>query len=263
MEFNAEWITAGRKSDICPVFRKQWEAGRPVKSGKLYITAVGVYEAVLNGSRVGEYVFAPGWTSYEKRLQYQCYDITDLLKDRNEIRVTVGKGWAISPMPGMTEPQGKKKRQEQLPALFAGFVIDYQDGTTEVISTDLSWEWAESEIRFSEVYDGETVDAAYTPENWSPVQVSALSKDRLIPQEGEEIREMERVAPKKVIITPAGETVIDFGQVLTGYVEFTVNAHEGDRIRILHGEVLDQDGNFYNANYRTAKAEINYRCKEG
>ena len=263
MEFDAEWITAGRKSDICPVFRKQWEAGRPVKSGKLYITAVGVYEAVLNGRRVGEYIFAPGWTSYEKRLQYQCYDITDLLKDRNEIRVTVGKGWAISPMPGMTEPQGKKKRQEQLPALFAGFVIDYQDGTTEVISTDLSWEWAESEIRFSEVYDGETVDAAYTPENWSPVQVSALSKDRLIPQEGEEIREMERVAPKKVIITPAGETVIDFGQVLTGYVEFTVNAHEGDRIRILHGEVLDQDGNFYNANYRTAKAEINYRCKEG
>ncbi len=263
MDFMAKWITSGKKSDINPVFRKQWKAGKPVTSGKLYITAIGVYEAVLNGSRIGEYVLAPGWTSYEKRLQYQCYDITDLLKDRNEMRVTVGKGWAISPMPGYTDPPEKKKRQAQLPALLAKIVIEYQDGAKEDICTNLSWEWAESGIRFSEIYDGETFDAAYTPENWSPVKTLDLSMDRLIPQEGEEIREMERIAPKKLIITPAGETVIDFGQVLTGYVEFTVNAHEGDRIRILHGEVLDQAGNFYNANYRTAKSEINYRCKEG
>lgn len=177
--------------------------------------------------------------------------------------MTVGKGWAVSPMPGYTDPPEKKRRQEQIPALLAEFIIDYQDGTKEVGCTDLSWEWAESGIRFSEIYDGETFDAAFTPGNWEPVKTLDLSMDRLIPQEGEEIREMERVAPKKILITPAGETVIDFGQILTGYVEFTADAHEGDRIRILHGEVLDQAGNFYNANYRTAKSEINYRCKEG
>lgn len=97
---------------------------------------------------------------------------------------------------------------------------------------------------------------------WNTVKEFAWSKEILIPQEGEEIREQEVVTAKSVFRTPAGEMVVDFGQEITGYVEFTVDAHAGDRIHILHGEVLDAEGNFYNANYRSAKAEINYICSE-
>lgn len=263
MKLTANWIGANRESKICPVFRKQWEIKKPVEAARLFITSVGVYEAQLNGHRVGEFVLAPGWTSYDKRLQVQCYDVTKLLQQENELCVTVGKGWALSPMPGFADTLGKERRMARQRALLAELTVYYIDCTQETILTDDTWEWAESEIRFSEIYDGETKDATYTPPEWLPVQEMPLPKDHLIPQEGEEIREMERVQARRVFTTPAGETVVDFGQEITGYVELTVDAHEGDIIRIQHGEVLDADGNFYNANYRTAKAEIHYTCREG
>ena len=263
MKFNARWISAEWEDHVCPVFRKVWEIKKPVKTAKLHITSVGVYEAVLNGERVGEFILAPGWTSYKKRLQFQCYDVTSQLCDRNELYVIVGKGWASSPMPGFADTPEKSNRFGQKRSLLAELSLTYRDGTKETIHTDSSWEWAESDIRFSEIYDGETKDASYVPANWRPAQELCLPMDNLIPQEGEEIREMERIQAKRVFITPAGETLVDFGQEVTGYVEFTVNAQRGARVRILHGEVLDSNGNFYNDNYRTAKAEITYICKDG
>lgn len=263
MKMTAKWISAEKESDVCPVFRKTWTSEKPVKAAKLYITSVGVYEAVLNGERVGEFVLAPGWTSYRKRLQVQCYDVTGQLRDTNELCVTVGKGWAISPMPGFADTPEKDRRREQKRSILAELILDYRDGTQETIRTDSSWEWAESDIRFSEIYDGETKDASYIPANWRPVREVSLPTGNLIPQEGEEIREMERVQAKRIFTSPAGETLVDFGQEITGYVEFTVNAHRGDRVRILHGEILDKNGNFYNENYRSAKAEINYICTDG
>ena len=263
MEFIANWITGAESSDVCPVFRKRWTAQKAVAQASLYITAVGVYEAYLNGNRVGDYVLAPGWTSYENRLQYQCYDVTSLVKDENELQVIVGKGWAISPMPGFTDTPGKEKRTRQKRSLLAQLEISYADGTKEVFGTDPSWEQAESSVRFSEIYDGESKDASYVPTDWKAALPIDLPKEQLIPQEGEEIREMERVQAKEILTTPAGDVLVDFGQEVTGYVEFTVDAHQGDRIHLLHGEVLDKDGNFYNSNYRSAKAEITYLCKEG
>ena len=263
MKLTAKWISAERENDVCPVFRKTWTSEKPVKAAKLCITSVGVYEAVLNGERVGEFVLAPGWTSYRKRLQVQCYDVTGQLRDTNELCVTVGKGWAISPMPGFADTPEKDRRREQKRSILAELILDYKDGTQKTIRTDGSWEWAESDIRFSEIYDGETKDASYIPANWRPVREVSLPTGNLIPQEGEEIREMERVQAKRIFTSPAGETLVDFGQEITGYVEFTVNAHRGDRVRILHGEILDGHGNFYNENYRSAKAEINYICTDG
>ena len=102
MEFQAEWITNSRETgSICPVFRKQWETKQPVKKAVLYLTALGVYEARLNGKPVGEEVLAPGWTVYEKRLQYQTYDVTPLLEASNELRILLGKGWFRSPSWGI------------------------------------------------------------------------------------------------------------------------------------------------------------------
>lgn len=264
MIFQAEWITtAENMGDICPVFRKGWKQSRPVREAKLFLSALGVYEAELNGSRVSEYVLAPGWTSYKKRLQYQEYDITGLLEEDNTLTVTVGKGWFRSRMADWAYPEDAGKRAGQPCGLIGEIHIVYEDGEEDVFLTDETWEYAQSPVRFSEIYDGEHYDARVIPREWKRAVSLAWDKDILIPQEGCEIREMERVQAKSVFCTPKGETVVDFGQEVTGYVEFTVDAAEGECIRILHGEMLDQDGNFYNENYRSAKSEIIYICGEG
>ena len=263
MQFQAQWIRPSEGiGDVCPVFRKEIQTSGKIKSAELYITALGVYAAALNGRRVGKYVLAPGWTAYDHRLQYQQYDVTDMLGEENKLEITVGKGWYASPMPGWNESADKLRRKNRKTAAFAELHITYDNGEKEIYATDGSWQWAESPIRFSEIYDGEICDATVQPEIWKPVCTAESPTDRLIPQEGEEIREKETVMAKAVFTTPAGETVVDFGQEVTGYVEISVNAHTGDRIRFQHGEVLDRDGNFYRDNYRSAKAETVYICSQ-
>lgn len=264
MKFEASWITVSADmGDVCPIFRKRWSNERKAVKAELYLTALGVYEAELNGMRISDYVLAPGWTAYDKRLQYQCYDVTELLNSDNTLTVTVGKGWFRSPMPGWMDTPDKERRHARPCGIIGELHLNYEDGSSEVLMTDTSWECVQSKVRFSEIYDGETYDAGYEVKNWMPVQQLNWTKEILIPQEGEEIREMERVHAKRIFTTPAAETIVDFGQEVTGYVEFTVDAKAGDKIRIYHGEVLDKYGNFYNKNYRSAKAEINYICRDG
>ena len=261
---NSQWITVTKDmGDVCPVFRRIFSAEKEIEKAELQITALGVYEAVLNGKRVGDYVLAPGWTSYDHRLQVQAYDVTELLAQKNDLRVTVGKGWFRSPIPGWVNDADKTRRVAQPCGLLALLNIQYKDGTEESVLTDEKWEYGESAVRFSEIYDGERFDARLETSDWQPAQKLDWKKDILIPQEGEAIRETERVCAKEVIRTPAGETMIDFGQEVTGYVEISLCAKAGETVRFNHAEVLDQDGNFYNANYRGAKAEVCYFCRDG
>lgn len=250
---------------ICPVFRKVFPVRGEIRKASLEITALGVYKAELNGRRIGEFILAPGWTSYQKRLQVQTYDVTGLLRPGtdNELFVTVGRGWFRSPMPGFVDTEDKKLRYEQPGGLIAALTLTYAGGREEVIRTDDSWECGESPVRFSEIYDGERYDACFETKEWKPASILTWPKEILIPQEGEEIREMEEAAAQRVFRTPKGELVVDFGQEVTGYVKFSVNAAAGDRVRFVHGEVLDAEGNFYNANYRSAKAEVEYICRGG
>jgi len=260
----SKWITVSCDTgDVCPVLRREFHLTKKLERAQLQITALGVYEAKLNGSRVGEYVLAPGWTSYDSRLQVQSYDVTALMQEENELQVIVGRGWFRSPMPGWLDSEDKTRRFNRPCGLITRLELQYDDGTSEVISTDEQWQWAESQVRFSEIYDGETYDATFVPGDWRPAVQLTWSKDILIPQEGEIIRETERVAAAKILHTPQGETVVDFGQEVTGYVEFCVNAEAGDRVQFDHGEVLDHDGNFYNRNYRSAKAMVTYTCRSG
>ena len=263
MIYQAKWITVPEEMDsnVVPTFQKQFFLRAQVKEAKLYITSLGVYEAFLNDQRVGQYVLAPGWTTYNRRLQYQEYDLTQQLQQENRLCVLVGKGWFSSPLGTNWEQMAKNIGKAT--ALLAVVHITYADGSEESILSDDSWQCGESQIRFSEIYDGETYDATFVPDFFVPAQILDYPYDTLIPQEGEEVREQDRVYAKRIIVTPEGDTLVDFGQEVTGYVEFTVNAHAGDKIRILHSEVLDKHGNFYNENYRLAKAEINYTCKEG
>ncbi len=261
---NCSWVTASQETpDICPVFRRVFNAEKPVLDAELSVTVLGVYYAVLNGKPAGDFVLAPGWTSYSRRLQVQTYDVTALLRKENDLRVTVGRGWFRSPIPGWMDSEDKQQRFRQPCGVIARLYIRYTDGSEEFIDTDRAWEWAESPVRFSEIYDGERYDARIIPENWQPVSLLDWPKDILIPQEGEIIRETERIPAKQVLRTPAGETVVDFGQEVTGYVEISVTAASGNTVRFTHGEMLDAHGNFYNANYRGAKALAEYICRDG
>lgn len=268
MEWKGKWIgPAQSMGDVCPVFVREFNKGdfpgKEIKSVQLQVTALGVYEAQLNGKRVGDYVLAPGWTSYETRHQYQCYDITELVEDRNRLEITVGKGWYRSPVPGWITEEGKAQRAAIPAGLIAEIKITFTDTTTAVIPTDETWQAAESRIRFSEIYDGEVYDASFEVSDYQPVVLLERTTDNLIPQQGEKITEHEYVKAARCLTAPNGEVVVDFGQEVTGYIQFTVDAKAGEKVEISHGEVLDKDGNFYNANYRSAKSKIYYTCCDG
>jgi len=259
----AKWITPSVPvSDACPVFLFSFPGG--AAKAELQITALGVYEAGLNGNRVGSFVLAPGWTAYDHRLQVQTYDLSPLLSaGDNQLRVTVGKGWFRSPMPGWVDDEEKRSRASRPCGLIAEIHLWSADGSEQILVTDESWRCTEGPVRFSEIYDGEVFDTTFVPDEPVPVSLLSWSKDILIPQEGEEVRETERVRAKSVFRTPNGDLLVDFGQEVTGYVEISLTARAGDRVRIQHGEVLDRDGNFYNDNYRSAKAEFTCVCAEG
>lgn len=253
----SEWIKGCEKNlRGGTVYLKNFRCAAKAEKAILKITALGVYEAKLNGERVGDFILAPGWTSYLNRLQVQSYDVTNLLKTENSLEVTVGQGWrAIANKRDGSDFLGYRDT-----ALIAELTIVYADGTAESIVTDSSWTARESKLRYTNIYDGDIYDATFKAGSARHCICVDLGKDMLIPQEGEKIVEQERMPALQVIKTPAGETVIDFGQNITGYVEFKIKGVPGAQATVSHGETLDRDGNFYNANYRSARAQIKFTC---
>lgn len=240
--------------DIRPVFNKVIWLDKPVLKAVFSCSALGYYEAYLNGSRVGKFIFAPGWTSYGVRLQYQEYDVTHLLEECNTLDIAVGNGRRFH---GNTHEHYESitDREE---ALIASLYIEYEDGTSEFIPTDATWECSKSNILYSNVYHGETVDFnANTDEKFPVKELKDIDTKILIPTEGEEVREKARIGVLSVLTTPKGETVLDFGQNLTGYVEWRVPTVKGKCFKLCHAEVLDKDGNFYSDNMRSAKVTVN------
>ena len=260
MNWKAGWIKPKKDyGEIAPAYAKSFEVKKAVKTATLTMTALGTYEAEINGKRVSDYVLAPGWTSFKTRLQYQEYDVTDLLDENNRITITVGKGWYRSEMSGPYHMEF-----QQVPAgVIAQLDITYEDGSCETMVTDEDWKASESPIRYSDIYHGETCDGRIILTFDDEVEVFDGPFDSLIPQEGEKIIEADTVYAARIFTTPKGETVVDFGQNLTGYVEITVDAKAGDVVKLSHAEVLDADGNFYTENYRKAKADFHYICRDG
>lgn len=259
----ANWIRPDRPmGEASPIFRKTFSVNKPVKAAVLEISARGVYEATLNGRRVGNFIMAPGWTDYRKRIQLQRYEVTEMLRKTNRLCIQTANGWYI----GAEEwrKNGRAGAESGEAAVIAELTLQFEDGDTETVATDETWETAESGLRYCDLYNGQIFDATVVPEflGWS---VISKNNDRsmLIPQQGEEVIENERLKPVKIITTPRGETVLDFGQNLTGYLEFEVDAEKNDSVSFSFAEVLDADGNFYNENYRTAKALYRYTCRDG
>ncbi len=253
---NAKWIASSE--NIYPAvtsFYKSFENKKEIRKATLYASALGVYAATINGRSVTDSVLNPGFTSYRDRIQYQQYDVTCLIDEYNRIEINVGVGWAVGNI-GYT--QGKHVYGDRVAAI-ASICIEYADGTKEYINTDSTWQVQTSHVLHTDIYNGETIDMTATVKELGAA-IETEVNTKLVPQVGEWIKEQERIAPVELIHTPSGETVIDFGQNMTGYVEIKIKASRGSRIVIHHAEVLDKDGNFYNENYRRAKNEMVYVC---
>ncbi|MBR2808383.1 MAG: family 78 glycoside hydrolase catalytic domain [Oscillospiraceae bacterium] len=255
-EANAKWITHGFEADntACPVFVKSFEAKEGMKSVRLYATSLGLYEAEVNGEKVDDTFFAPGWTSYHKRLQYQTCAVNNLHAGVNEICFTLGNGWykgalGFNPLPN---------HYGDTTALLAMLVITYQDGREEVIGTDESWQVREGEIRFSEIYDGETQDTQRTAEPLRSAVLYEHGYEMITAQENEPVRCLKQLEPVKEFTAPNGDHLFDFGQNLTGWTEVRIQGNAGQTITLRHAESLDENGNFYTENLSFAKATDTY-----
>lgn len=256
-EWEADWIsgTDELNGEPCPELERNFSIDGKVKKARIYATALGLYELYINGERVGKDYFTPGWTNYETRLQYQTYDVTDILKNGdNEWKGLLGNGW----YKGNLAWEGRKEIFGDRLALLAQLHLELEDGSEVVIKTDENWKARKSQIEMSEIYHGEVFDARITDEKWQPVHVLEHTKNILIAQENEPVRKIETLEPKELIQTPNGEAVLDFGQNMVGWISFDIEGENGQEVEIKHAEILDGDGNFYTANLRTAKQTNKY-----
>ncbi len=273
-DWKAKWITPGFVEDSVnrpsPLFRKGFSLNKKVASAMVYITSHGLYEAQINGKRVGDAFLTPGWTTYNKRLQYQAYDVTGLLQPgANAVGATLGSGWYR----GHIGFSNQKNYYGKDIALLLQLEVTYTDGSTETIASDDTWKSSTGPVRFAEIYAGATIDnrmqvknwstAAFDDKGWSGVMVKDYTKNTLVATVNEPVRKHETFKPVKIFKTPKGEEVIDFGQNLVGWVQMKVSGNAGDTIRLSHAEILDKPGNFYTDNLRAARAQDIYVLKGG
>ena len=250
--WKAQWITPDEKHVNTRMFRNFHVKG-PVKKARLYMSGLGLYEAEINGKRVSDECLAPLCNNYEAWVQYQTYDVTALLRAESTISVMLGDGW----YKGRFGFQGQEEVFGKQQLLIAEMHIDYKDGSHEVICTDESWQAQESCVRFSNIYDGETVDMTFEPA--APCGVHAVDFDMsmLEARLSLPVRVMQEIKPVEIIRTKRGETVLDLGQEITGYLAFRAKGAKGHKYSLYYSEVM-QEGCFYNENLRSAKAEYHY-----
>ncbi|PWS33383.1 glycoside hydrolase family 78 protein [Pedobacter paludis] len=255
--WQVKWIQTSLKEDslrAAQYFSKAFITKSAVKSATLYITARGMYEANINGKRVGDAYLSPGWTSYDKRIAYQSYNVSDLLKKgENKLNVILGDGWYRGAI-GFEE---RRDYYGKTLALLCQLEVKYKNGKKEIIGSDESWRCGEGPIRFSEINNGETIDARVAVKTEMPVVIANFNYQGLFPSENEPIRKHELFKPK-LLITPKGEKVLDFGQNLTGWIAVKAKGPAGTTISLEHGEVLDNKGNFYMGNMRKARVKATY-----
>lgn len=244
---NAMWIkTTENKEEACYEFYTDIRLEKNVQRAELSMSAMGMYRAFIDEKRVGNEVFTPYFTDYSTRLQYQVYDITDMIKKDFRLSAICAEGWAV----GRT--WGRCNYHKNIALIFSLDII-YDDGTVFSVVSDNSINVSTSEILKSSIYDGEIVDKTAKKTELGKAEVDTDVKTYLFPQYGERVIEQEIIIPRHLITTPLGEKVIDFGQNFSGYVEIRINGSRGDKIEISHAEILDKNGNFYTDNLRSAK----------
>ncbi len=259
--WDAKWITIPEEySYDSPdfLFKKTFKVEKEVKKATLYGTALGCYVPFLNNERVGEEYFAPGYTEYSKRIQYNTYDITSQVKQgKNTLLTEVAPGWYTGRLGLITEGNQWDTKAR---ALLQEVRIEYTDGSEDVIGTDDTWTYSTNGPRqFTSFFDGENYDANKTMQQ-GPFKAVSLYKDKvpeITENTGSPVTKGEKVAAKSL-----GNGIYDFGRNFAGLIHIKVKAPAGKKIHITHAEIL-HNGEMYTENLRTAKAEVNYITKEG
>ncbi len=277
----AQWITpdvpdvdADRtESQPAPMLRGTFEVARKIRSARAYVKSLGLYEMELNGVRVGDELFTPGWTAYRKRLQYQTYDVTEQVRvGENAIGVSLGDGWYR----GFIGFEGQRNYYGDTLALLAQIRILYEDGDVQIVGTDTSWKsFTAGPIRASDIYMGEVYDARreetgfslpdYDDSAWSDVRAVPSPEAKLFAAAGPPVRRMEEIRPIEILRTPEGDTVFDMGQNMVGWVRVNIDPRAswaGRTITLRHAEVLDSKGNFYTENLRGATQQVQFILDE-
>ncbi|MDX1415998.1 MAG: glycoside hydrolase family 78 protein [Candidatus Promineifilaceae bacterium] len=272
-DWQADWITPDWDEDTnqpqpAPLMRRGFQVDGSLARARIYVTSRGLYELRLNHRRVGDGVLTPGWTSYDDRLQYQTYDVTDLmLEGDNLLGATLGDGWYRGYF-GFT---GERNLYGRRLALLLQLHLTYADGRTEIIGSDERWRAAHGPIQMSDIYMGETYDArqeipgwdqaGYDDSDWHGVRLLDYPKESVVAQVGPIVRSHEELRPVHILHSPQGQIILDFGQNMVGWVRMRVRGPRGVTITLRHAEVLDQQGNLYTDNLRLAEQTTRYTLK--
>ncbi len=266
--WQAKWITdAGlpipEKSSPAPlVFRRRFSLAETPVRAYLCATALGIYEVGLNGAKLGDRYFAPGFTSYLNEMQYQTYELTGLNTGENEIKAVVGAGWAVGAFTFTRHNQTYADTQ----ALLAEVHFQYADGREEILGSDETWEVSrEGALRFADIYDGEVYDASVDEEKiaYKPADIAVRRVESPIEAEyGAPVKAVVTLEPVAVFSSPNGERIYDFGQNFAGVIDAEICGREGQKIVFRHAEVL-VNGELFTKPLRTAKAQAEYTCREG
>ena len=260
--WTAEWIAAPTGEDSHPLLRKAFTVRPGLRRARLYASAGGLFEACVNGEKLGDEYLLPGVTGYDARLQVITFPVNGLREGENEISFLLGKGWYM----GQFGLDLKENHYGDRMALIAELHLDYADGSHEVVATDDSFVFTPSHIVDSGIYYGETVDRTRLTESGKRAETVTpgaapgtknLDKSHLRDRLSPPIRVKEVLPVQAVLTTPAGETVLDFGQNFAGFPEFDADLPTGTKITLDFGEILQQ-GNFYNKNYRDARSRFEY-----
>jgi len=269
-DWSAKWISgdytpAPRHRYPVDCFKREFDVSN-IKSARIYAGACGLYEIILNGRRVGDFVLAPGHTDYKKRVQGQTYDVTELLVNgANTLTASLADGWYR----GSCGAWGRKNQYGRQTKLIIQLEIEKNDGTRQVIGTDSSWSWSnDGEIRFADNQDGEIVDARLSP-SYSRRAREVRHRAYPVASNNVAVKEHESFKPT-VITTPSGKKVLDFGQNIAGYIAFSLKAKAGQTLKLRFGEMFDKDGEFTQKNiqcatkhYVTPLQEVKYTAREG
>ncbi len=266
--WKGQWITDGdyhfteaKVSPVPMVFRREITTDKPIARARLYVTAMGIYEVELNGKKLGDRYFAPGFTSYKSYLQYQTYDVTPFMTGHDTLTATVAGGWAVGSFVFTRKNRVTADRQ----ALLAELRIEYEDGSVEVIGTDSSWQVTEDgPVRMADIYDGETYDATKETTGWHNAAPETLKITPAITAEyGAPVRAHEVMRPMAITTAKDGEVIYDFGQNFAGVIHMKLNGKAGQVITVRHAEILNPDGTLNTTFLRTAKATATYTCRDG
>ncbi len=272
--WGADWILPPWEEDPktsmpSPYFRKEFKLAKAIKSARLYVSAHGLYQVEINGKRIGDQEFTPGWTTYKHRIQYQAYDVTGNLKQQgNALGIILGDGW----FRGNMAFTGNRNIYGAEVAAIAELKLEYTDGTKETILTNDSWKASTGPITESDIYNGEKYDATkelkgwsspgYDDSGWHNVKTADLPKNHLVASEGPAVRIVNELEPLSMEKREEG-WLIDMGQNMVGWIRIKASGEKGDKITIRHAEVLDKEGNMYYDNLRSADQINSYIMKGG